>query len=164
MKIRTGFVSNSSSTSYVVFLPKDFDLEDYMAEFTNEQLEQMGKWADCSFEELIERSLAEFQRALDARDSSTYQYGDDYGIFEFFEKLFEQLIISAVEQGGDGEGVMKFVRQEDLENKIKYKADPEKKKKREAKKEELKKKYKDVDPYGEEKWEEENIIKRFKDL
>lgn len=27
MKIRTGFVSNSSSSSYVVFIPDDFDLD-----------------------------------------------------------------------------------------------------------------------------------------
>jgi len=30
MKIRTGFVSNSSSTSYVILIPNDLDIDDFI--------------------------------------------------------------------------------------------------------------------------------------
>lgn len=40
MKIRNGFVSNSSSSSFVVILPKNFNVEKYV----NENISKMGSW------------------------------------------------------------------------------------------------------------------------
>jgi hypothetical protein len=80
MKIRTGFVANSSSTSYVVFLPDWFYLkdEDIEHEFKSDEhetcrvdysLDQFSKLMKDTFKELITEKYDDFFGFLGGSES-----------------------------------------------------------------------------------------------
>lgn len=162
MKIRNGFVSNSSSSSYVILVPKNFDIEDYM-EDNPENVIRASLEADINLEEAKQLSMNTFNR-VSKKGGYLSEYDEAFWILPGILKDF---IISEIETGPET-GRISFVKEESIEKKAKiYVHDPDKKKKRKEKRERLRKKYVEHDPYQEETWEDENEklkLKKFKDI
>ena len=87
MKIKSDFVTNSSSTSYLVYIPEKFDINN----FTNLILESSDiddyLEDDESKEEFLDRFKEEFNYLL--ASGSSYQYDNRfyYMLVDLFEKL-----------------------------------------------------------------------------
>ena len=98
MKVRSGFVSNSSSSSYIVEIPKDFKIE-------------IERWGDIDLDEMVEES----NKALDIFHANKYIHrGYDierrafWGLVEILRD--NKFVVMSVDgSGGDGEdNIMAF--------------------------------------------------------
>lgn len=115
MKVRTGFVSNSSSSSYIVEVPKGFKVTG--KDLTNPtMLEELGEseLIDCGFDEKTDTMP---QKAIDTVNKLLEQLATGQGIYkgdwinpvEIFWGLVEILeknnfvVMSVPAPGGDGE-------------------------------------------------------------
>lgn len=183
MKIRTGFVSNSSSTSYVILVPSDFDVDDFVyskldtlrkkyAEDNRREYPRPKKGEEKPkvilpfdyIEEFIKRFKKYVKRGGLYSEEDRYSYGDMYTISD----MMKDLVIANVE-GGPDQGTLTFVKQNEVQDLISgYDANSmskeEKEKLRNKMKEEReeyiriknikREKTKHIDPYGEESWDD----------
>jgi len=99
MKVRTGFVSNSSSTSFVVLLPKDLKFKDL--KITEEVIEIVKESNEEATNKevikLVEKSLNNLVKtglSMDEENCDTY----------LLAELLHEYIIAEIESGPDGEG------------------------------------------------------------
>jgi len=99
MKIRTAFVSNSSSSSYVVLFPKNFDINSIdISSF------QQRNYFDGSDEEVMEKLREAYNQLIS--NGEVYQY-DNYQLFDVLSSLFTEepyrgYVIGGFETGPDG--------------------------------------------------------------
>jgi len=112
MKIRNGFVSNSSSSSFVVLLPKNFDAKDfvdkninkldsYIAEDILDNFEYEGDDEDGFVKEKTIEIINKF-----IKHKSVYQY-DDGCDMSVIESLLEDYVIASMDVSSDsGCGVL----------------------------------------------------------
>jgi len=161
MKIRTGFVSNSSGSSFVlVYLPDNFDfettreanLDKIKNKKSHYELEEINLVTESDIKNLIKYGVC-LQNDGDDKFWPLYTFLNDYVMFVEHEVCHE------------GGGVLKLMdktlmnKMTTINNKcnediLKYKEQVIHKKKR---KEEMKDKMKHIDPYGEEEWEDDGL-------
>lgn len=104
MKQRFDFVTNSSSTSYIIYLPENLDLiskikeknPDFLSYFNNDQERVM-------FEDIIKKAKEEDTLYLDSYDWVQYNSVDYYSVFCLFESMVRDLglIIGGIDTGPD---------------------------------------------------------------
>jgi hypothetical protein len=93
MKIRAGFVSNSSSSSFVVFLPENFvETIDYEKITDGDEDFPLDKFKEM---------LNEFIRRGSMSHEEIYEYDDDYEFMDLMDDLIRPYIIASVECGSD---------------------------------------------------------------
>lgn len=181
MKIRSGFVSNSSSTSYVILIPNGFDADD----FVYSKLDTLRKrYAEDNWREYgrpkkgepkpkvilpyeyIDEFIKRFKKYL--KSGSIYSDGDrnSYSDMYSISEIMKPLIIARVE-GGPDEGTLTFVKQNKIDDLINgYEANSMSEEEKEQLRSKMKaegeeyhriknikrEKMKNIDPYGEEEW------------
>lgn len=105
MKHREGFVSNSSSTSYIVALPKNFDITQAVKYIPDEILDDF---------EIDDR-----EGIVNGFDNARENYGseilevEDYGLFGVLEDMFKPFIIAAISVSSD-EGVIHILTEQEI--------------------------------------------------
>lgn len=89
MKVRNGFVSNSSSSSFIMLIPKNFNIDDY--DFSSNQ--KTLDYNDTNEEE-VKTLFKKLQKEeyLDGYDGDNY-----YALTE----IFNDLVIASIETGPD---------------------------------------------------------------
>jgi len=113
MKIKTDFVTNSSSTCFVVFIPNNYTVKDETIKTYIES--QMTWWDDEEGEELtsdeyVEMMRAEIVECLEALKQGTDIYKDNYGdgvdykVYSVIDELVggEGFGLTSVQTSGDG--------------------------------------------------------------
>jgi hypothetical protein len=105
VKIKSDFVTNSSSTAYVVFVPKGM-------EFTEEELLkyiEFDHWDEIQPEEIKDISYSA-KLGLDhlSRGGQVYEEDMGYAAYRFTLNFIETngLILRSIDTGGSGEGMM----------------------------------------------------------
>ena len=104
MKIRSGFVSNSSSSSFVVLFSKNFDIKKEL---------DTGKYdEDIEDSQTDKKSVIRMFKTL-IKDGMIYQGEDDYAAYGTLESvvLSNEFEIVETASGGDGEGTIKILDQ-----------------------------------------------------
>lgn len=155
MKIRTGFVSNSSSSSFVlVYLPESFDFDTHMEYLKDKYKDPKKKYEWNEIMRISETDIDNFKRTgrfSEPRDETMFwmikQFLVDYTVLvgEAPEGCGEIRLMNR-----DFFDRMKLIEDKDKKNAIDFK---EKSRERKIKKEELKQRHKYIDPFGEENWE-----------
>ena len=112
MKIRNGFVSNSSSSSFIVLLPKGFDADKFADNLTDEQLNP-SKWDSYDREEvregiklLMEQKSLWYDQGIVGRLKYNYLYP--------VSEMLSEYIIGSTE-GGPDDGSISLVSDSDRE-------------------------------------------------
>jgi len=109
MKLRSQFVSNSSSTNYVVYLPNDFNIRRYYDEkkfmkiIEREYIEKPSYEGFCeAFDELVSRKLM-------------VEYYDDKYFFVIVD-IFKEMgcLIRECDSSSGGDSVIMTVNEEDI--------------------------------------------------
>lgn len=113
MKLRNGFVSNSSSSSFVVLLPRGFDIStlpyekvvlDYEGPVRDDQGNTIEDPTDEQVTAEIKKDVAEF---IGRGSCYEYDYPDFVGVAR---TLFEEYIVAEMSTGSD-EGQMALADQ-----------------------------------------------------
>jgi hypothetical protein len=103
MKIRNGFVSNSSSSSFLIVLPDDYKID-------KQKVKSLMYEYDL---ENIEKVIKDINDYIN--DGVIYKYDVEY--YSMMSELFEKYIIFVVDVGSD-EGIISFMKKQEIINKI----------------------------------------------
>jgi hypothetical protein len=95
MKIRQGFVSNSSSSSFVILLPKNFDPDMYVDNMEDSEIEKILSDHDVKSKKKIKEYLT-----MLVKDKGIYS-GDNYKAFYMCSDVLDEFVITEVEGGPD---------------------------------------------------------------
>lgn len=101
MKIRIGFVSNSSSTSYVIAITRDFKLSDEQKQLLGDYYNEYEDEKDQITIEQIEKL---FQKTLEKLCSSSQVWKDDTPLFDSMIRTLKEKIVLAEIDGSPDEG------------------------------------------------------------
>jgi hypothetical protein len=168
MKIRTGFVSNSSGSSFVlIHLPENFDFYAYKEKYMDDpSVKKYG--AEPYISSLTENDIIQLRRK--GRVHQTEAGEKYYALKEF---LHEFVVFTVTTQEEDGWIKItnkaffdKMVSLDEKSNEINSKYGAKAAERRERR-EIMRQKMKHVDPYEEEDWgdmDESNKIKKFNEL
>jgi len=155
MKIRSGFVSNSSSSSFVLaYLPQDFDFDTHMEYLKDKYKDPKKKYEWDEIKRISESDIDNFKRTgrfSEQRDETKFwmlkQFLEDFTLFrgETAEgcgeiRLMNQALFDK----------MKLIDAKTQKNYVDF---GEKSRERKKKKEEMKIAMKHIDPFDEENWE-----------
>jgi len=180
MKIRNGFVSNSSSTSYVILIPTNFDVDTFV--FNN-----LDKLREIYFDDMprskrgakrevlpfdyIDSFISRFKKHIKngGVGEDGYDGNSANDMYAIQEMMADNGLVIAEFEGGPDASYVSFVRERDIRNKLDAfqqhqpaanEVDALRKKinderdKQVKKKADKRKKTKDIDPYDEEQWED----------
>lgn len=149
MKIRSGFVSNSSSSSFLLaYFPEDFDFDVHVEYLTSKR----KLWEDLK--RISESDIDDLKRTRRFNEQT------DEAKFWRLESFLSDFFVLRGE-APEGCGEIRLINQ-NFFNKIKLIEDKtkknyidfeEKSKERKRKREELKLKHRHIDPFDEENWE-----------
>lgn len=96
MKIRQGFVSNSSSSSFVLLLPRNFDVDMYVDNMEDSEISGIIKEYDMEDKNEVKEIFHKLVK-------DAYLYGEDnYKAFNVCSDVLKEFIVTEVE-GGPGE-------------------------------------------------------------
>jgi hypothetical protein len=92
MKIRNGFVSNSSSSSFVVLLPENFDFEKHV----EENFDKLDKWTKDDILERYEYDGDDSGKEKFEKEKSIEILKDlkKHGYFDSYENYFEMNVVN----------------------------------------------------------------------
>ena len=97
MKIKNGFVTNSSSTSYIVIIPKSIDSENLLRRFSDEEEFYDEEGEEISIESLVSH--------IETLKSGRMIFGDDLSCeeYEICRDVIEKagLVFTGVDCGSD---------------------------------------------------------------
>ena len=155
MKIRNGFVSNSSSSSFIlVALPDNFDPEVYVDYLNEKNKKNKKRTFGVNAVSLLRVLMKRGRVAEDEEDGFDEVYDATYGLAIYHG------------ESPEGYGYVEVASKKILDRIQKINIEYESEKMKSAtiqireKREKLKMKYKHIDPYGEEDWgEEEDDVK-----
>ena len=118
MKIRHGFVSNSSSSSYIVVLPENFDIEKFIASnFTPD--EEAGCLIHYKTHLVVQHDLVSVLKQLKA-GGEIAECSDEGGeIYDSLCDLLSPFMIADV-YGGPDSGGIQGITFKDYETKFKF--------------------------------------------
>jgi len=91
MKVRNGFVSNSSSSSFIMLIPESFNIDEF--DFTPYQ-KKLG-YNDTNEEEVI-KLFKKLQK------QKSLWHGDNYDVIT---EIFDEFVITSVETSSEDGGV-----------------------------------------------------------
>jgi len=166
MKIRTGFISNSSSSSFVtVYLPDNFDY-DVQMEWC---LETKDKWKKEQIVKINYNDFKKFKKNKIYREAADWEkyYGMKYFLYSF---IIDSGNLDSEEGNSEitltdsvyGKAVKKDLEEKCRINNEKYELQAERRRRKrylqQDRREKMKEKMRHIDPYGEEEWieDEEN--------
>lgn len=118
MKIKTGFITNSSSTAYIIYIPKSFHIVNAMDQVKNDPKnyyynEELGEQFDddeLKFLEAITKNIAELE-------SGESLWGDETLAFNTTQEILEKskCVIASVDISSDSGGMLIPVDKKALE-------------------------------------------------
>lgn len=118
MRIKQGFVTNSSSSSYLVIIPKKFDIDDH-SEKLLEYIDE-NSWDEEDPGETYRDVKLAFAELKNRGELSQYEF---YNAYNPLKELLDKLgfvIFEMSGTGGDGEGMLyNLSHYKDAINKIK---------------------------------------------
>ena len=109
MKVKTDFITNSSSCSYIVFIPDNFDIDKFVELIDNERLKEplSASWNEYDLH-TIDDVKVKIKDKINDLIKNGYIYHDDY-LYYIIGDLLETLDLVVDEPdtgGGDGSGAM----------------------------------------------------------
>jgi len=119
MKIKQDFITNSSSASYLVFIPDSFSIKKFISMITDTEFKNaLESWgaSDYDKDELI-REIYEKLNSLISYGDIGQGDGISYDLIaSILEKL--ELVINCPEVGGDDSGMMININSKNIRKKI----------------------------------------------
>jgi len=100
MKIRNGFVSNSSSSSYLIVLPDNYKID-------KDKLFELSKLNHYNIDD---ETIIELEKAL--RDGELYQF-QNYELFSLARDFFKEFSVFGIDVGSD-DGSLSFIKKSEL--------------------------------------------------
>jgi hypothetical protein len=136
MKIRSGFVSNSSSTSYVILIPNNFDvdafvyshLDEIRKSYREQHYEEFPRYVKVGNKhvkapvqkvilpfEYIDGFIQRFKKNISK--GSMYQNSQNRNYYDMYTipTIMKSLVISET-RGGPDEGIITFVKEDKLKD------------------------------------------------
>jgi hypothetical protein len=129
MKIRSGFVSNSSSTSYVIVVPEDFDVDSLVYSHLDELKEMYRQSHRKEFPpykagqpkpkvfipfDYIDKFIQKFKKHLKA---GGIHYEEGWELYYAVAKMMKEYVVSDIETGPDA-GIIEFMSEKKLKEKL----------------------------------------------
>ena len=102
MKIRNGFVSNSSSSSFIMLIPESFNVD----EFDFSKFEK-----DMGYEETDEDSVKDTFKEM-VKDGYLYSE-DSWKNYSLITQIFSDFVITSIETGPD-DGSIQLLNKKDI--------------------------------------------------
>jgi hypothetical protein len=116
MKVRSGFVSNSSSTSFVICVPDNLDIEKCALALLEENgfdKESYEEEFNVKFEGLVNH-LSSIYNGRSFYNNGRFDEDEEIGDLEFFyESVFGGVIIASIDNGPDCDSY-EYIKKSDL--------------------------------------------------